>query len=91
MSFWFFGTGEAIKEVGWKKFKEEMLLTDDVAKLDVVNNEIVEVYIKPSSLEKDKFKDLHKKKGLTRKIGDGPHFSFTIGSVDVFHDQIKEA
>lgn len=90
MSFWFFGSNDAIKEVGWKKFKEEMLLTDDVEKLDVVNNELVEVYIKTSSLKKEKFNDLHKK-GLNKNIKEGPHYSFTIGSVDVFHEQIKEA
>lgn len=84
--FMFLSKNLYIKEISWMKFKSEMLLSNDVEKLDVVNNEIVEVYIKQSSLKKKKFSNL-KNKGF----GYGPHYTFTIGSVDVFHEQLKEA
>lgn len=85
--FWLFNSGQSSKEIGWKRFEEKMLLTDDVEKLDVINNETVEVYIKSSSLKKSKFKELKEK----RSGGSGPHYFFTIGSVDVFHEQMEAA
>lgn len=87
---WFLSSGSGSIEIGWKKFSKDMLLTNDVEKLDVVNNSIVEIYIKPSSLNKKKFKDIPVNL-LTGKKKTGPQYHFSIGSVEVFHDQMKEA
>src|SRR5690606_871203 len=53
----------------------------------VINNERVDVYIKADSLSKSFYNETAGKKQLR---GDGPHYFFTIGSVDVFHDQMKD-
>jgi len=86
LTFWFLNRAPALEEIGWREFETEMLLTDDVKKLDVINNELVEVYIKESSLDKKKFDKLNNKSYRNRA-----HYYFTIGSVDVFHEQLKEA
>jgi cell division protease FtsH len=78
-----------VKETTWQQFKQEILLTDDIEKLNVVNKEFVEVYIKKDRLKKDVYKDVSK--GLFGSINPGPHYFFPIGSVDVFERHLEEA
>lgn len=78
------------QEITWQDFQQNMLQTNDVEKVDVVNNEIAEVYLKPESLKKDKFKNLSKK-NLFNVPNSGPQYSFRIGSVDVFAKEMDDA
>lgn len=78
-----------LPEITWKEFEEKMFAQGDVSKLDVVNNESVEVYIKQDSLYKDTYNEI-RGTNATREIK-GPHYIFTIGSVDVFHAQLQRA
>jgi AFG3 family protein len=83
----FFGSmGGSVKETTWKDFKNNMLLQKDVAKIVVVNKEKVEVHIKPGKLGTGKYQEFSNE-GITS----GPHFYFTIGSVDYFEEQMHEA
>ena len=50
-----------IREITPQKFKTEMLEKDQVAKLEIVNKEIVRIYIKQESLTNDTQKSLMKK------------------------------
>ncbi|MCB0589546.1 MAG: ATP-dependent metallopeptidase FtsH/Yme1/Tma family protein, partial [Phaeodactylibacter sp.] len=43
--FYYFNSSEA-KQISWTEFKQEMLANKDVEKIDVVNKETAEVYIK---------------------------------------------
>lgn len=66
-----------------------MLLNKDVDKVDVINKETVEVYIKAESLKNEKYKGTSK-----APFGDsnhGPHYYFRIGAVEVFEKQLEEA
>lgn len=88
--YFYYNTGGPLKEITWKQFEEEMFLKGDVAKLDVVNGEHVEVYIKSDSIHKKRYEDL-KLKNVKTKPSPGPHYFFTIGSEEVFHDQIEKS
>lgn len=73
----------------WFAVKNNMLETQDVEKVVVVNKERAEVYIKKESLKNDKFKDL-KNRGI---FGDevGPHYYFEIGDVNQFATDLNNA
>lgn len=78
------------REIDFGKFENTMLKTGDIDKLVVVNKEICEIYLKPSSLEKPEYKDIAQKPyGNGKNLG--PHYYFTIGSVDSFEKKLSEA
>ncbi|HRI27141.1 MAG TPA: ATP-dependent zinc metalloprotease FtsH [Chitinophagales bacterium] len=78
-----------IKETSEQNFFREMLPSGDVEKLNVVNKEIVEVFIKQDRLSLPKYNDIRSNKfGAPIK---GPHYIFTIGSNDNFIKTIQDA
>jgi len=84
----FFYSGHAL-ETNWQEVKNQMLANKDVAKMVVVRNQgKVEVYLKETSLSKYAEK---LGKGITAVPKSGPHFFFTIGSIETFEKQLVEA
>ena len=77
------------QETSWVNFKNDMLFTRDVEKIRIVNQELVEVFIKKESLSKEKFKSVLPSQEIL--ILAKPHFYFTIGSIDFFEQQLKDA
>ncbi|MFN6359165.1 MAG: hypothetical protein ACK4XL_10050, partial [Bacteroidota bacterium] len=73
----------------WFKVETEMIMSNDVEKIMVVNKERAEVYLKKESLKNEKYKDL-KKRGF---FGDevGPHYYFEIGDVNQFTTDLNNA
>ncbi|MFN5423561.1 MAG: ATP-dependent zinc metalloprotease FtsH [bacterium] len=85
-----FNTSPEGKEISWQQFKTHMLDTGAVEKLVVVNNERVDVFIKKNKLNDPEFsKDV--KKSFDNSFKQGPHYWFTIGSVETFENKIEEA
>lgn len=86
----FMGDASAEKEISWQIFQNEMLSRKAIEKLVIINKEKVEVYIK-----KEKINDPYFKKSLKKKYGDtaqtGPHYWFSIGSVESFEKKMEEA
>jgi AFG3 family protein len=80
----YFSSSNAVKEIDWQTFNTKMLQKGQVDKVVVVNNETVEVYIKASKLDEEQHKAA--KKNNPR----GPHYVFSIGSVDYFQQQLAE-
>jgi AFG3 family protein len=78
------------REIDFRKFETTILKNGDVDKLIVVNKEICEIYLKPSSLEKTEFKEVAKKPFGNGK-NFGPHYYFNIGSIDSFEKKLNEA
>lgn len=78
------------REIDFRKFETTILKNGDVDKLIVVNKEICEIYLKPSSLEKTEYKEVAKKPFGNGK-NFGPHYFFTIGSIDSFEKKLNEA
>ena len=85
--FWLFNTQPELPEISWNKFENEILESGNVTRLDVINNQRVEVYLK---------KDTVQKKEDTKSIFEtqstvGPSYFFNIGSVEVFYEQLQKA
>ncbi len=81
-------TPSNIEEITLQKFQKEMLLNHDIAKVNIINKEIVEVYIKKGSLKNEKYKKVAK--DYFGNLNKGPHYTFRIGSVEVFESQMSE-
>jgi cell division protease FtsH len=73
----------------WFKVQNDMIMTNDVEKIVVVNKERAEVYLKKDALKNDKYKEL-KDRGF---FGDevGPHYYFEIGDVNQFSTDLNNA
>ena len=85
----FFSFQSSIKEIDLQSFEQDMLKGHDVEKLVVVNNEIVEVYIKEERLSNEKYKEVAQTSW--GGVNKGPHYYFTIGSVEYFQQEMAEA
>lgn len=74
------------QEITWSAFKNKMLMKGYVERVEVVNNDYVEVYIKSDSLKN--IKEYRKGVNFTA-TNSSPQFSFRIGSVEVFEQRIE--
>jgi len=85
----FMGT-EVTKPTNWQEFNQNMLQTQKVEKVVIVNKEKAYIHIKKEFLYEEQFKEVSK-----RTFGDalnlGPHYYFEIGSVETFSNNLKEA
>lgn len=73
----------ASKEITWQKFRNEILPTDAVDKLEVINREKVEVYLFRDRIGDGTFDDVNSGSG-------GPQYHFQIGSIDVFEQNMAD-
>jgi cell division protease FtsH len=85
----FLHIGQGPQEISLQRFERDMLKTHDVEKVAIVNREMVEVYIKKDKLNDKPYSDLFKK-GLTQIPKAGPHYFFTIGSLEYFEQRLAE-
>ncbi|WP_298715978.1 ATP-dependent zinc metalloprotease FtsH [Chitinophaga sp.] len=74
---------------GFKEFQQRFLRTGDVEKLVVVNKALVEVYIKKERLSQPQYSEVAK--GKLGAQNPGPHYQFTIGSVESFQKELDRA
>jgi cell division protease FtsH len=79
-----FGTNPV--EITWNRFENDMLKAGDVNKIVVVNKEKAEIYLRGDKLSDPKY---HELAGSSNSAG--PHYFFTIGSIDVFERRLDEA
>lgn len=64
------------------EFRQKMLAQGDVASLDLIKNkDLVRVFIKPESLNRDFYKEKIKRPSPAK----GPHFEFTVTDWEVFN------
>ena len=83
-----YGTGGRPVETNWREVKNTMLKNGDVEKIVIVNKTEAEIFLKESSYEKYKAK---LEQGISVPPKTGPHFTFNIGSVDVFESNLEKA
>jgi AFG3 family protein len=84
----FFATGKHTVETTWFEVKNTMIKNNDVRKIVVVNKEEATIYLKEASYEKYKDK---LGSGFSKPAVAGPHFYFTIGSIDKFEENLEKA
>lgn len=78
------------REITWQEFERDMLRRQAVDRLEVINNEKVEVYLKMSLAQDTAFRD-SMKPVIGKDLHTGPHYQFTIGSVESFERKLDEA
>ncbi len=83
----YFTSGGSPIETSWQEVKNTMLKNGDIEKIVVVNKLQSDIYLKEGSYEK--YKGKFPQNFGPAKIG--PHFFFTIGSVDVFEKNLENA
>ncbi len=81
----FYNWGETTQEVDWGEL-QEMLQSEDVEKVVVINREFAEIYIKQDKLSTPKYKDIE-----SGSMGSTAHFTYTVGDVTLFSEQVKDA
>lgn len=83
-----FTLGGGPVETNWKDVKTNMIANNDIKKIIVVNEKEAQIYLKETSYDKylDKLKN-----NFSTPTKAGPHFFFTIGSVDSFEKNLQEA
>jgi AFG3 family protein len=84
----YFNKNNSVIEINKEKFKD-MYLSHDVKKVVVVNGKYVEVYLKDTALENEKYKDKFAQRGPFA-LTQGPHFQFQISSVDKFEEDMDK-
>jgi cell division protease FtsH len=77
-------------DINWYTFEKEMLSKGDVSKVVVVNNKTVEVYIRKERFLSERY-EKYRQEGISYGSPSSPQFYFTIGSVEIFVDDMKEA
>ncbi len=84
-----FQLGGGEREIEYKFFEQNMLLTHDVSKIEVTSN-TAHIYIKRDKLKEDKYKEV-RDKGFVSAENTGPHYFINIISQDNFEKKITEA
>lgn len=79
-----------VKETTWQQFETGMLQKHAVDRIEVVNNEIAYVYIKKQFARSPEFKEVFKPV-FGNQLNEGPHYQFTIGSIDSFERKLDTA
>lgn len=84
------GNSAAPKEITWKEFEADLLQKRAIEKINIVNNEVAEIFIKKELSDKPEFKEVMKVR-FTDAINPGPHYQLYVGSVDAFEKKLQEA
>ena len=77
------GSGDVAQTTNWDAVKE-MIAKGDIQKIDIVNKEVAEVYLKPDKLES--YTQQKEYKSLSKQ---GPQFVFNIGSLEYFQSDFE--
>ena len=86
----FFQTAPDIITTSELEFKQVMLTGGDVEKIDLVQNkELVRVYIKPDSIDKDFYVQKLKRKMDKAKIKNVPLFEFNVTDWNSFNERLQ--
>ncbi|WP_206610878.1 ATP-dependent zinc metalloprotease FtsH [Mariniphaga sediminis] len=75
-------------ETNWSEVKSTMLAQNDIERIVVVNEKKANIYLKKNSLQKyeQQFSE-----HFSKPAEEGPHFTFTIGSVETFERNLRVA
>ncbi len=87
---YFFDSGQGPTVIDWKFFRNELLLKGEVEKIQIVNEQNAEIYIKEQYLNEPK----HQKnvgKGFSAISKTGPQYTMPVGSNDIFKKMLDDA
>jgi AFG3 family protein len=78
------------KEITWQEFERNMLKNGDVEKIEVINKQKAEIFIKEDRLNNARYKDVAENKGFGMS-GQVAQYYFTIGSIEMFEKRLSES
>jgi len=83
--FSFFFSSGPTSEISWQQFEKNMLRRHAVERIEVVNNEKAQIYIRKEFNKDPAFRD------VLKDNPDGPHYQMVIGSVEGFERRLDTA
>lgn len=83
----FLNPASGAKEISWLYLQDSLLVSNEVARIVVVNKEVAEIYIKREYLNKPQHKEVVTKLFRTES---SPHYLLNVGSVDVFEQKLRQ-
>ena len=81
----FFDFSSKKEEIDWERLKE-MIVSNEVKKLVIVNREVVEIYLSDNAVNNDKYKKFREKNSFSS----GPQYYLTILSIDAFQQNLDK-
>jgi cell division protease FtsH len=78
------------KEINWQQFENRILRQKVVDRIDVINGQKAEIFIKKKFLSDTMFKDVSQP-AFGKGVSTGPHYVMNIGSVESFERKLEEA
>ncbi|MBN8702505.1 MAG: ATP-dependent zinc metalloprotease FtsH [Bacteroidetes bacterium] len=88
LQFWGGSMNSGIGKTDFSSFEENMLRKNHVERVVVINNEVVEVYIKKDSLNLPQYEKINKK-GFGGSVNPGPHYQFK--AVEDFASSLRDS
>lgn len=85
----FFSTDNQVKAVSWQEFDQHMLSRNAVERLNVINDQYAEVYIKTSFQTDPYFKPAFQRQFGTG-INPGPQYILSFGSEEYFEQKLSD-
>nr|WP_304608428.1 ATP-dependent zinc metalloprotease FtsH [Pontibacter anaerobius] len=80
----------AQQETSWLDVERQMLSQQAIERIEVVNGQEANIYIKETFADEIPFKEVMKP-GDSKSVLPGPHYTLTIGSVETFERKLEEA
>ncbi|MDB5279675.1 MAG: ATP-dependent metallopeptidase FtsH/Yme1/Tma family protein [Ferruginibacter sp.] len=78
------------KEIAWQQFENDILSRKAVDKINVINNERAEIYIRKAFAGDSMFREVFKP-AFGKGLYTGPHYVIHIGSIETFDRKLDEA
>jgi cell division protease FtsH len=83
-----FNFGGSPKQITWDTFEQNMLRTQDVDRIVIVNNQVANIYIKKDRLKDKKFEAVRSKSFGAENPG--PHYTLNTGPAELFEKKMAE-
>lgn len=80
----------SVNEISWQQFESEILSRKAVEKIIIVNKEEAQIFLKAELANDPYFQEVLSSK-IKGKTDPGPHYKFTIGSLESFERKMDEA
>lgn len=85
----FRGFNNSESEISWQQFESDILSRNAVEKINILNKEEAQIFIKPDFAQDSYFKKAFKT-GIKGQLNSGPHYLITLGSLETFERRMDE-
>lgn len=89
MTLMLLNTGSGARKITWEQLDQDMMQRKAIEKIEIVNKERAEIYIKPSFSNDTLFKEVFRTR-IGNGLYYGPHYFVNIGSVGTFERRFEK-